>query len=64
MHEVLDPTYSPGSEPEQQELFEAKQTLGSMSLMLTIKLTWVRPLSEDTRLPLMLNQSGESLVSI
>ena len=25
-NEVLDPTYSPGSEPEEQELFEAKQT--------------------------------------
>ena len=25
-NEVLDPTYNPGSEPEQQELFEAKQT--------------------------------------
>ena len=24
--EVLDPTYTPGSEPEQRELFEAKQT--------------------------------------
>ena len=24
--EVLDPTYTPGSEPEEQELFEAKQT--------------------------------------
>ena len=24
--EVLDPTYTPGSEPEKQELFEAKQT--------------------------------------
>ena len=24
--DVLDPTYTPGSEPEQQELFEAKQT--------------------------------------
>ena len=24
--EVLDPTYNPGSEPEEQELFEAKQT--------------------------------------
>ena len=23
---VLDPTYTPGSEPEEQELFEAKQT--------------------------------------
>ena len=25
-NEVLDPTYTPGREPEQQELFEAKQT--------------------------------------
>ena len=25
-NEVLDPTYTPSSEPEQQELFEAKQT--------------------------------------
>ena len=25
--EVLDPTYTPMSEPEQKELFEAKQTL-------------------------------------
>ena len=25
-HEVSDPTYTPGSEPDQQELFEAKQT--------------------------------------
>ena len=25
-NEVLDPTYTPGNEPEQQELFEAKQT--------------------------------------
>ena len=26
-NEVVEPTYNPGSEPEQQELFEAKQTL-------------------------------------
>ena len=26
-NKVLDPTYTPGSEPEQRELFEAKQTL-------------------------------------
>ena len=26
-NEVLDPTYTPGSVPEEQELFEAKQTL-------------------------------------
>ena len=63
-NEVLEPTYTPVSEPEQQELFEAKQTLCSVSLMLTFKLTWVRPLSEDTWTPLMLNESGENSVSI
>ena len=47
-NEVLAPTYTPGSEPEQQELFEDKQTLCFMSSMLTFRLTWVRPLSEDT----------------
>ena len=25
-NEVLDPTYTPGNEPDEQELFEAKQT--------------------------------------
>ena len=61
---LLGPSYTPGSEPEEQELFEAKQTLCSVSLMLTFKLTWGRPLSEDTWLTLMLNQSGKSSVSI
>ena len=28
-NEVLDPNYNPGSEPEQKELFEAKQTFMS-----------------------------------
>ena len=40
--------HTPGSEPEQQELFEAKQTFIFSVLMLTFKLTWGRPLSEDT----------------
>ena len=53
-NEVLEPTYTPVSEPEKQELIEAKQTF-----MFSVK-----PLSEDTRIPLMLNQSGESSVSI
>ena len=26
-NEILDPTYTPGNEPEQKELFEAKQTI-------------------------------------
>ena len=34
-NEVLDPTYTPGSEPEQRELFEAKQTLCLVYSMLT-----------------------------
>ena len=46
-NEVLDSTYTPGNGPEQQ-LFEAKQTFMLVSLMLTFRLTWVRPLSEDT----------------
>ena len=62
-NEVLDSNYTPGSEPEEQELFEAKQTFMSVSLMLTFKLTWGRPLSEDTWLILMLNQSGKSSVN-
>ena len=47
-NEVLEPTYNPGSKPDQKELFEVKQTLCLVSLMLTFRLTWVRPLSEDT----------------
>ena len=62
-NEVLDPTYTPGSEPEEQELFEAKQTFMFSVIMLTFKLTWGRPLSEDTWPTLMLNQSGKSSVN-
>ena len=47
-NEVLEPTYTPGNEPEQKELFDPKQALCLVSLMLTFRLTWVRPLSEDT----------------
>ena len=62
-NEVLDPTYTPGSEPEEQELFEPKQTFCSVSSMLTFRLTWGRPLSEDTWPTLILNQSGKSSVN-
>ena len=62
-NEVLAPNYTPGSEPEEHELFEAKQTLCSVSLMLTFRLTWGRPLSVDTWPTLMLNQSGKSSVN-
>ena len=63
-NEVLDPNYTPGSEPEEQELFEAKQTfMFSVFIMLTFKLTWGRPLSEDTWQILMLSQYGKSSVN-
>ena len=47
-NEVLDPNYTPDSEPEEQELFEAKKPS-------CFKLTWGRPLSEDTWQILMLS---------
>ena len=43
--------------------FKLNKLICSVSLMLTFKVTWARPLSEDTWIPLMLNQSGESSVS-
>ena len=46
--DVLDPNYTPGSEPEEQEFLKPNKLLCLVSLMLTFKLTWERPLSEDT----------------
>ena len=43
---------------------QLNKLLCSVYLMPTFKLTWVRPLSEDTWTLLMLSQSGESSVSI
>ena len=62
-NDVLDPNYTPGSEPEEQELFEAGQTFMFSVLMLTFKLTWGRPLSEDIWPTLMLKQYGKSSLS-
>ena len=62
-NEVLDPSYTPGSEPGEQELFEPNKLLCSVSLMLTFRLTWGRPLSEDTWPTLMLSQYGKSSVN-
>ena len=43
-NEVLDPTYNPGSEPEQKELFETKQTFRFNVFNANLyRLTWVRP---------------------
>ena len=62
-NEVLDPTYTPGSEPEEQDFFKPNKPLCSVSLMLTFRLTWGRPLSEDTWLTLMLKQYGKCSVN-
>ena len=62
--EVLDPNYTPGSEPEETELFEAKQTFMFSVSMPTSRLTWGRPLSGGIWLLLMLKLYGKSSVSI
>ena len=62
-NEVFEPTYTRGSEPVEQELFEAKQTFMFSVCKITFRLTWGRPLSEDTWPTLMLNQSGKSSVN-
>ena len=46
--EVLDPTYTPGSEPEQRSSLKPNKLLCLVSLMISFRLTWVRPLSGDT----------------
>ena len=62
-NEVLDPNYTPGSEPEEKELCETKKPSCLVSSMLTFRLAWGRPLSEDIWPTLMLKQSGKSSVS-
>ena len=61
--EVMDPNYTPGSQPEEKELFEAKQTSCLVSSMPTSRLTWGRPLSGGIWLLLMLKLYGKSSVS-
>ena len=62
--DVLDPTYTPGSEPEEQELFEAKQTFMFSVFNTNLQTDMGRPLSGGIWLPLMLKLYGKSLVSI
>ena len=62
-NEVLDPNYTPGSEPEEQELLRQNKPSCLVSSMLTFKLTWGRPLSEDIWSTLMLKQYGKSSVN-
>ena len=52
-NEVLDPTHNPGSEPEQQELIEAKQTF-----MLSV---FNANLQTDMRKTIIRRQKGDSL---
>ena len=62
-NEVLDPNYTAGSEPAEQELLRPNKPSCLLSVMLTFKLTWGRPLSEATWQILMLSQYGKSSVS-
>ena len=57
-NEVLEPTYTPGSEPQQQELFEAKQTFVFSVFNANLQTDMGKTI-EDTWTPLMLNHSGE-----
>ena len=47
-NEVLGPTNTAGNEPEQKELFEAKQTFMFSVFNANLQADMVRPLSEDT----------------
>ena len=62
-NDVLDPNYIPGSEPEEQELFEVRQTFMFSVFNANLQTDMGRTLSEDTWQILMLNQSGKSSVS-
>ena len=62
-NEVLDPPTLQVVNLRNKSFLKPNKLLCSVSLMLTFKLTWERPLSEDTWLTLMLNQSGKSSVN-
>ena len=61
--EVLDPNYTPGSEPEEKELLRLNRPSCLVSSMPTSRLTWGRPLSGGIWPTLMLKQYGKSSVS-
>ena len=50
--DVLDPNYTPGSEPEKQELLRLNRPSCLVSSAPTSRLTWGRPLSGGIWLPL------------
>ena len=46
--EILDPTYTPGPSPEEQELLKQNKSSSTKSLMKLYWLTWAGPRSENT----------------
>ena len=62
-NEVLDLIYTPGSEPEEEELFEAKETFMFSVFNANLQTDMGRPLSEDIWPTLMLKQYGKSSVN-
>ena len=62
--DVLDPNYTPGSEPEEQDLFEAKQTFMFSVFNTNLQTDMGKTIVRNIWLPLMLKLYGKSLVSI
>ena len=62
-NEVLYPTYNPGSEPEEQELFEARQTFMSRVFNANLQTDIGKTIVRRHLAILMLNQSGKSSVN-
>ena len=62
-NEVLDPPILQVVNLRNKSFLKPNKLLCSVSFMLTFRLTWGRPLSEDTWPTLMLNKSGKSSVN-
>ena len=62
-NEVMESTYTPGSEPEEQELFEAKHTSMFSVFDANLQTDMGKTSVRNTWLTLMLNQSGKSSVN-
>ena len=63
-NEVLDPPILQAVHLIKRSSWKLNKLFCSVSSIRNFKLTWVRPLSEDTWTPLMVSQYGESSVSI
>ena len=62
-NEVLDPNYTPGSEPEEKELFEAKQTFMFSVFNANLQTDMGKTIVRRHCPTLMLNQYGKSSVN-